>query len=64
MTDKSKVQGEGDYEAARRYDKAQEDFAKTGKADAKAREAEEALDGPEGPSLEEARKKTGEGKTR
>ena len=34
-----KVQGEGDYDAARRYDKSVEDFAQSGKVDDAARAA-------------------------
>lgn len=34
------VQGEGDYVAGRRYDKAQRDFVKSGKVDEAAREAQ------------------------
>ena len=30
-TDKGKIQGEGDYDAARRFDKAERDFVKSGK---------------------------------
>jgi hypothetical protein len=37
--DKDKVQGEGDYEAARRFDKASRDFAESGKVDPAARDA-------------------------
>ncbi len=37
--DNSKVQGEGDYEAARRYDKAAHEFAESGKVDDAARDA-------------------------
>ncbi len=33
------VQGEGDYKAARRYDKAAQEFAESGKVDDAAREA-------------------------
>jgi hypothetical protein len=33
------VQGEGDYDAARRYDKATKDFAKSGKVDRAAHDA-------------------------
>lgn len=62
MTD-SKIQGEGDYVSAKRYQKEQHDFAENGPVDEKAREAEEALDGPEGAELEKARKDTGAGKT-
>ena len=30
-TDKGKIQGEGDYDAARRFDKAERDFVESGK---------------------------------
>ncbi|MCF8506199.1 MAG: hypothetical protein K9G59_14910 [Caulobacter sp.] len=63
MTDKTKIQGEGDYEAAKRFDDAQRAFVETGPVRQKAREAEQALDGPEGEALEEARVQTGQGKT-
>jgi len=59
----NKVQGEGDYVSAKRYQKEQHDFADKGPVEQKAREAEQALDGPEGQELEKARKETGEGKT-
>ena len=36
------VQGEGDYQAGRRYDKAQSDFAKSGKVEKGARDAQPA----------------------
>ncbi|GAB4558850.1 MAG: hypothetical protein Tsb007_20090 [Rhizobacter sp.] len=36
----TKVQGEGDYEAARRYDKAAQDFAQSGKVAEAARKAQ------------------------
>ena len=58
-----KIQGEGDYVSGKKYQDMQHEFAKTGDVEGKAREAEEALDGPEGAELEEARKETGEGKT-
>jgi hypothetical protein len=64
MADNDQIQGEGNYDAARRYRKAQEDFAKSGKVDKAAHEAEEAIEGPEGAELERARRETGEGKTR
>ena len=63
MTDKTKIQGEGDYEAAKRFDDAQRAFVETGPVRQKAREAEQALGGPEGEALEEARVETGQGKT-
>lgn len=56
-----KIQGEGDYDAARRFRKAVEDFVKTGQVEQKAKEAEEALDGPEGAELEAARVDTAKG---
>lgn len=59
----SKIQGEGDYISGRKYQKMQREFAEKGPVEQKAREAEQALDGPEGEELEEARKDTGEGKT-
>jgi hypothetical protein len=59
----NKVQGEGDYVSAKRFQDAQHEFAQTGPVEEKAREAEEALDGPEGAELEKARQDTGEGKT-
>lgn len=58
----NKIQGEGDYESARRYQKDQHEFAKSGEVEKKAREAEDALDGPEGEELERARRETGEGR--
>ena len=64
MAQNDGIQGEGNYDAARRFRKAEEDFAKSGKVDKAAHEAEEALDGPEGAELERARRETGEGKTR
>lgn len=62
MTD-PKLQGEGDYESAKRFQQEQQAFAKSGQVEEKAREAEQALDGAEGAKLEQARKKTGEGET-
>ena len=56
MTDKSKIQGEGNYDAARKFDAEERAFVKKGGVEQKAREAEAALDGPEGEELERARK--------
>ena len=39
MTSSTRIQGEGNYEADQKFDDAQEAFAKSGKVDAKAREA-------------------------
>ena len=56
------VQGEGDYVSAERYQKAQHEFAQDqGKVQRKAKEAEDALDGPEGEELERARQETAKG---
>ena len=58
-----KVQGEGDYVAGRRFQDAERSFAeKDALVQRKAREAAEALDGPEAAELEEARLESGEGK--
>ena len=59
MTEKDDIQGEGNYDAARRFQKEETEFAKSGQVEEKAIEAEEALDGPEGEDLERARKETG-----
>ena len=37
--DKDRVQGEGDYEAARRYDRDQREFVQSGRVDEAARDA-------------------------
>ncbi|MDB5410044.1 MAG: hypothetical protein JWL84_4956 [Rhodospirillales bacterium] len=59
MADDKKVsgqanEGEGNKTAARHYDKAQAEFAKSGKVADAARQAREAVDGPEGKELEKA----------
>lgn len=55
----NKIQGEGDYISGKKYQDMQHDFAEKGPVEQKAREAEEALDGPESEDLEKARKDTG-----
>jgi len=60
MTDKDRIQGEGNYDAARKFDAEERAFVKSGQVEQKAREAEDALDGPEAEDLEKARKETGE----
>ena len=60
MTDKDRIQGEGNYDAARKFDAEERAFVKSGQVEQKAREAEEALDGPEAEDLEKSRKETGE----
>ena len=61
MGDESKNQGEGDYEAARRYRDKTEEFADSGEVEEGAEQAREAVDGPEGDSLRDAEE---EGKSR
>ncbi len=57
------LQGEGNYDAARNFDKAEADFVKSGAVPENARKAADALDGPEAAELEAARVKTGKGDT-
>jgi hypothetical protein len=57
------LQGEGNYAAARRFREAEEAFVKDGPIAEKAREAAEALDGPEADELEKARRSTAAGET-
>ncbi|MDB5396009.1 MAG: hypothetical protein JWM91_3515 [Rhodospirillales bacterium] len=47
-------EGEGNRTAAKAYNKGVQDFEKTGQVDKKAREAADALDGPERRELEQA----------
>jgi hypothetical protein len=60
MTDKSKIQGEGNYDAARKFDEEERAFVKKGGVEQKAKEAEQALHGPDGADLEKARKEADE----
>jgi hypothetical protein len=55
------VQGEGNYEAARNFDKAEEAFVKSGAVEENARKAADALKGPEAEELEAARLATAKG---
>ena len=56
------VQGEGDYVSAKKYQDAQHQFAKDeGKVERKAKEAEDALAGPDGADLERARQEAAKG---
>ncbi len=60
MAQNNQIQGEGNYDAGREYQKEQHQFAKqTDKVKKGAQEAENALDGPEGEELERARRETG-----
>lgn len=56
MDDKDKVQGEGDYEAARRYRNSSEAFAEKGDVKRAAEKARKAVEGQEGDALREAEK--------
>ncbi len=58
---KMPLQGEGDYIGAKKFQTEETEFAKTGPVKQKAREAEQALDGPEGAELEAARKSSAKG---
>ncbi len=59
-----KLQGEGDYRSARKFQKEQHEFASDDeRVDRRAQEARDALDGPEGEELEKARKDTAAGRT-
>ena len=60
MADNNQIQGEGNYDAARKFDRDERSFVEKGDYEKKAKEAEDALDGPEGEELEKARKETGE----
>jgi hypothetical protein len=60
MTDKKDIQGEGNYDGARKFDAEERAFVKKGGVEQKAKEAEQALDGPDGADLEKARKEAGE----
>jgi hypothetical protein len=55
------LQGEGDYIGARKFQKEQAEFAKSGKVDAKAKEAEAALEGPEAEELDAAAQEAARG---
>lgn len=63
MTKKDDVQGEGDYRSAKKFQDAEHEFAAHGPVKQKAREAAEAIDGPEGAELEAARKASADGKS-
>lgn len=69
MTDSSekksnlKMEGEGSREGSRRFQEAQQKFAKTGDVEGKAKAAASALDGDEAAELEKARKASASGKT-
>jgi hypothetical protein len=47
-------EGEGNRTAARQYNEAQQNFVRSGKVEAKAREARKAVEGKEGAALRDA----------
>jgi hypothetical protein len=47
-------EGEGNHTAARQYNQDTQNFVQSGKVDEKAKEARDALDGPEGKELADA----------
>jgi hypothetical protein len=57
---KPDIQGEGNYDAALKFDAEERAFVQKGGVEQKAKEAKDALDGPEGEALERARKDTAE----
>jgi hypothetical protein len=60
-TKKDGLQGEGNYDAARRYDEGVRESVRKGDADELAEEARKALEGPEGDALREAERVAKEG---
>jgi hypothetical protein len=57
------IQGEGNYDAGRRFQDAEHKFVETAPVEQKAREAADALGGPEAEELEAARKASAKGHT-
>jgi hypothetical protein len=57
------IQGEGNYVAGRRFQDAEHKFVETAPVKQKAREAADALGGPEGEDLEAARKASAKGRS-
>lgn len=64
MANTPDIQGEGNYDATRNFDEAERAFIKKGGVEKKAREAEQALDGPEADDLERARRDSAQGDPR
>jgi hypothetical protein len=50
----NKVEGEGSYSGTRQYDAGVEKTVKSGKVERKAKEAKQAVEGPEGEALKRA----------
>lgn len=51
------MQGEGNYEATRAYNRDTREFIESGKVEKAAKEAKKALEGPEAEEMNEAEKK-------
>jgi hypothetical protein len=63
MTSKQRNEGEGNRTAARAYNKATKEFARSGQVEEQAKRAKQALDGPERADLERA-EQAGKSKSR
>jgi hypothetical protein len=61
QADKDGVQGEGNYDATRRYDEAVKKSIEKGDTEELAEKAKKALEGPEGDELREAEKAAKQG---
>lgn len=62
MPGSSKIEGEGSYEATRRYNQDVRDFVKSGEVEEKARDAKNAVEGTEGDALKDAEQQGKSGK--
>ena len=63
MTEKQRNEGEGNRTAARVYNRATKEFARSGKVEEQAKRAEQAIDGPQKADLERA-EQAGKSKSR
>ncbi len=63
MTEKQRNEGEGNRTAARAYNRATKEFARSGKVEEQAKRAEQAVDGPQKAELERA-EQAGKSKSR
>ena len=63
MTEKQRNEGEGNRTAARVYNRATEEFARSGKVEEQAKRAEQAIEGPQRAELQRA-EEAGKSKSR
>ena len=63
MTEKQRNEGEGNRTAARVYNRATKEFARSGKVEEQAKRAEQAIEGPQKADLERA-EQAGKSKSR